>query len=140
MPMMSKLHPRVLLVDDDFAVANMYLMGLEHAGLSVTTAGSGRAALAAIAHQVPDVVVIDWNLPGMRGDELLDLLRRDARTARLPVLFLSAFAVDEVRPIRLVAEEYSTWLTKMRTTPAQLAKHVLAALESGRTAVPQAIA
>jgi len=140
MPMASNLHPRVLLVDDDFAVANMYLLGLEHAGLSVTTAGSGRAALAAIANQVPDVVVIDWNLPGMRGDELLDVLRHDARTARLPVLFLSVFASEEVRPIRLVTEEHTSWLTKLKTTPAELAKHVLATLEDGRMEVPQAIA
>jgi CheY-like chemotaxis protein len=138
--MMSKLHPTVLLVDDDFAVANMYLTGLEHAGLSVTTAGSGKAALAAIAYEVPDVVVIDWNLPGMRGDELLAVLRDNPRTARLPVLFLSVFAADEVRPMRLVREERSMWLTKTKTTPARLAEHVLNALGTGRVELPQAIA
>lgn len=139
--MTRKMHPTVLLVDDDFAVATMYLLGLEHAGLSVMTAGSAKAALAAIAYEIPQVMVVDWNMPGMRGDELLAILRTEPRTAELPVLFLSAFAPDEARPLAYVGNDRAEWLMKTRTTPAQLARYVVDALDRHLLeAKPKAIA
>jgi CheY-like chemotaxis protein len=139
--MSSNAHARVLLVDDDPSVAGMYVIGLEHAGLTVTTAGSGKAALAAIAHELPDVVVVDWNMPGMRGDQLLSILRGRPATLRLPVLFLSGFSPDEVLPRQRMTEIRSGWLMKTRTTPVQLARRVVAALGGGSAgAGPKAIA
>ena len=139
--MTSSLHHSVLLVDDDFAVASMYALGLQHAGMSVTTAANGRAALAAIGREVPEIAIVDWNLPGMSGNDLLWLLRRDVRTMRLPVVFLSVYEPDEERALTLRADDRSEWLMKTRTTPRQLAAHVLTTLnEVAALRTPEAIA
>ncbi len=124
----------VLLVDDDPAVSGMYQAGLTAAGFAVTVAGSAQAALMAIRHEHPDVAVLDWQMPEMRGDELLDVLRQDADTRELRVLFLSNFPADDPlvagaivcgRPIR--------WLVKSRTTPQDLAGYIIAALDGPST-------
>ena len=115
--------------------------GLEHAGLSVTTAAGGRAALVALRREPPDAVVTGWCMPGMRGDELLAVIRSDPRTVGLPVLFLSVFDLDETRVIDQLVDDRCEWLMKTRTTPDQLARHVLAVLEANLLAAkPKAIA
>lgn len=93
-------------------------MGLIAAGYAVTTAGSARAALEAIAGEMPDVLVVDWLMPEMRGDELLELIRDDRETRGLRVMFLSNYPRDDPNVAgAVVAGEAIPWLTKSRTTP-----------------------
>ncbi len=120
----------VLLVDDDRAIATMYRLGLEQRGFVVNVADSGEAALAAIEMRVPDVAVLDWQMPGMRGDQLLMLLRQNEQTRDLPVLMLSNYPGTEGRVIDVVfAAGALAWLEKVTTTPAQLAERLAQALE-----------
>src|SRR5438046_9317482 len=94
--------PLAMLVDDDIVIADMYRMGLEHAGFRVTVLGDPASLFRAIRDEVPDVLVLDWQLPGMSGAEALELLRRDEGTRRLPVLMLSNFVRDPRRGLRKV--------------------------------------
>ncbi len=83
-------HPvRVLVVEDD--LANRVLLGrlLERAGHTVTTAAHGRAALDLAAQDGVDLLLLDLGLPDMDGLEVCRRLRRDPRTATLPVILVS---------------------------------------------------
>lgn len=81
---------RVLLVDDDGATTDVVAAMLESVGLTVDVVDSGEAALEKLGVQPCDLVVLDWNLPGLSGIDVCRHLRRDARFAALPVLFLTA--------------------------------------------------
>lgn len=84
----SPVPGKVLLVDDDEDVR--FLMGrmLKKAGvLQVQTAASGEAALASLADDPPDLVILDQNMPGMNGVQTLEQIRK--RNPELPVLFSS---------------------------------------------------
>jgi two-component system phosphate regulon response regulator PhoB len=83
---------------------------LEHAGHRVLRAASAEAADAAIRAELPDVVVLDWMLPGESGVAFARRLRGDPRTRDLPILMLTARAMeqDKVAGLEAGADDYLT--------------------------------
>ena len=86
---------RVLVVDDDPNVVEVIAANLEAEGYTVETAADGNQAWNLLTTSPPDVVLLDWMLPGRSGIDLLAELRADAETHELPVVLLSAKARDE---------------------------------------------
>jgi len=99
---------RVLLVDDDRDIRDVVGAMLDAVGLTVESASSGEEALERVRASAYDLLVLDWNLPGMTGVELCRLLRRDPQLATLPVLFLTAHASsrDVVEAFASGADDY----------------------------------
>jgi DNA-binding response OmpR family regulator len=114
---------RVLLVEDDAALAQMYRVKLERDGYTVEVAGDGEQALGKLADRLPDLIFLDIRLPKMDGLALLERLRSSSRTKNLPVVIVSNYSEDELkaRGMELGALEY---LIKSQTTPGQLSQGV----------------
>jgi two-component system phosphate regulon response regulator PhoB len=114
---------RVLFIEDDPAVAEMYRTKLELDGYVVQSASDGETALRLAASSLPDIVFLDIGLPSMDGLAVLERLRGDERTRSLPVVILSNYSEAELvqRGLRLGALEH---LVKSQTTPAQVAGNV----------------
>ena len=122
-----------MLVDDDIVIADMYRTGLEDAGFRVTVLGDPASLFRAIREEVPDVLVLDWQLPGMSGAEALELVRRDERTTHLPVFMLSNFLGDQNGGVdRAFAAGALAWLRKSATPPSVLAERLTEALARAR--------
>ena len=87
---------RILVVDD--TEANRYAVArhLRHAGYAVSEAPDGLTALARVAEEPPDLMILDIRMPGMDGFDVVRRLRGDRRTAHLPVLHVSASFTDPV--------------------------------------------
>ena len=85
----------VLVVDDDPKLVRIVEINLTQEGYRVRTAGDGEAALAAVAEERPDLVVLDVMMPGIDGFEVLKRLKADAASADIPVVMLTARAQDE---------------------------------------------
>jgi CheY-like chemotaxis protein len=111
---------RLLLVDDDAALAEMYALQLTASGFDVITAHSGAEALRIVNVSVPDLICLDLGLPGMGGLEVLERLRDEPDTADVPVVILTNFSEPDMveRGRRLGAQDY---LIKVDTPPALLA-------------------
>ncbi|MGH7436806.1 MAG: response regulator transcription factor [Polyangiaceae bacterium] len=86
---------RVLLVDDERDIRDVVGAMLDAVGLKVEAATSSEEALERLRAAAYDLLLLDWNLPGMTGLELCRLIRKDARLATLPVLFLTAHAAPQ---------------------------------------------
>jgi len=114
---------RVLLVEDDMALAQMYRVKLERDGYTVRVAGDGEAALNRIADDLPDLIFLDIRLPKMDGLAFLERLRRSPQTKNVPVVIVSNYSEEELvsRGFQLGALEY---LIKSQTTPGQLSQRV----------------
>jgi len=97
-----------LVVDDDPDVCDLIAYKLEQSGFEVRRASNGLEALASVAAQQPDVVLLDIMMPGMSGLEVLEHWRVEASTARLAVLLLTAKAQesDVERGFELGADDY----------------------------------
>ena len=97
----------VLLVEDETELARVIARELEAAGFEVQHAADGETALANLSSRTPDVVVLDWMLPGIDG---LEVLRRLRQTSALPVLMLTARSeeIDRVIGLEVGADDYLT--------------------------------
>ena len=96
---MTDLRKRVLVVDDDRSLTELLQMVLEDAGYQVTLAENGREAIVSAAKDPPDLVVLDVVMPEMDGWATSDHLLSHERTAKIPIIFLSARvgAEDQLR-------------------------------------------
>lgn len=79
----------VLIADDDELLLDILRYRLTSSGFRVTTASDGASALAQIRECLPNVVVLDVNMPGMLGFDVLRTMRAEAGLARIPVLMLT---------------------------------------------------
>src|SRR4051812_25768731 len=85
----------VLVVEDEPQIQELVAVNLEHAGHRVRRAASAEEAEAAIREELPDVLILDWMLPGESGIALARRLRSAERTQRLPILMLTARAMEQ---------------------------------------------
>ena len=120
----------VILVEDDRTVADMYRLGLEFHGFQVSIKGSGADLFGTLGGQVPDVIVLDYDLPGAKGDEVLESIRLDDRTRGAIVFMLSNFPATHLGAIdRVFRAGAIAWLEKTKTPPRLLAEKLGEALE-----------
>ena len=98
---------RVVLIEDEPDIAEAIAYHLERAGLQVRVARTGEEGLHAVRAGA-DLVLLDLNLPGMDGLEVCRLIRRQATTAHLPIIIVSARAdeVDRVLGLEMGADDY----------------------------------
>jgi CheY-like chemotaxis protein len=101
---------RVLVVDDEPAVRTICAFNLQAAGHDVREAATGDEALAAVAEELPDLVLLDVMMPGLDGWAVAAALRAGPRTRDLPVVFLTARVeqADRQRAYELGAVGYIT--------------------------------
>lgn len=85
----------VLIVDDEAAIRDMVATALDVAGFDCLQASNAQDAHAAIINYNPDLVLLDWMMPGTTGLELIRLLKRKELTANVPVIMLTAKAEED---------------------------------------------
>lgn len=106
----DKLRPdtTVLLVEDEVAIVTMLRYNLEREGFKVLATGDGEEAVNMVRDHSPDVIVLDWMLPGMTGVEVCKQLRWDQQTKNIPIIMLSARGEegDRIRGLDSGADDY----------------------------------
>ena len=86
----SRVHKRILIVEDEPAIRDMVAFALRKGEFEPVHAGDARQAQEAIAERVPDLILLDWMLPGSSGLELARRWRREALTREVPIIMLTA--------------------------------------------------
>jgi two-component system phosphate regulon response regulator PhoB len=111
----------VLVVEDEAAIAELILLNLRHSGYTVSIAADADQAQAAVDRVLPDLVLLDWMLPGQSGLQLAKRWRSEARTRELPIIMLTARAdeADKINGLDAGADDY---LTKPFSTKELLAR------------------
>jgi len=104
------MQSNILVVEDEPAIQELIAVNLEHAGHSVTRTSSAEQAEDEIRRALPDMVVLDWMLPGQSGVALARRLRADSRTRDLPIIVLTARVAeqDKVAGLEAGADDYIT--------------------------------
>jgi two-component system phosphate regulon response regulator PhoB len=102
--------PRVLVVEDEAAIAELIAVNLRHNGFQPVWAADGDAAQAEIDAVLPDVILLDWMLPGTSGVQLAKQWRNAARSKTVPILMLTARGAepDKVQGLDAGADDYIT--------------------------------
>lgn len=112
---------RILLVDDEPALREIYDVELTRSGYEVLLATNGEEGLATIRREMPDAILLDLQMPVKDGFDVLRELSRDERLKRIPVVILSN--ADEEASFKKVGQfETHFYLVKALTTPSKVAK------------------
>jgi two-component system phosphate regulon response regulator PhoB len=112
---------RVLIVEDEEPLTMLLRYNLEAAGYVVDSAARGDEAELKLRESTPDLIVLDWMLPGLSGIELCRRLRSHSATAQLPIIMLTARGeeTDRVRGLATGADDY---IVKPFSVPELLAR------------------
>lgn len=124
---------KVLVIEDEHEIREMLNFTLTRAGFSVGEADSAEAALGQLDGPLPDLLIVDWMLPGMSGVELARRLRQDEHTANLPMIMLTARG-EETDKLKSFDSGMDDYLTKP-FSPKELIARIRALLR--RTGTPE---
>ncbi len=91
----------ILSVDDEDDVTALVSFHLRKAGYLVRTAADGRSALNAVALEKPDLLILDLMLPDIDGFGVCEILRRQPKTATIPIIILTAWATPDAQHVGL---------------------------------------
>ena len=100
----------ILVVEDEPAIQELIAVNLEHAGHHVIRARDAEGALGIVRNALPDLLLIDWMLPGMSGVALARQMRQEERTKAIPIILLTARGAeaDKVSGLEAGADDYVT--------------------------------
>jgi len=97
MPKASSKRKRILIVEDDVALRNVYEMRLKLDGYDVIVAGDGEEGLSIAVKEKPDLVMLDLMMPKISGMDVLDILKSTPETKKIPVIILTALTQESVK-------------------------------------------
>jgi DNA-binding response OmpR family regulator len=125
------MKPKILVVDDEPDALELIQFNLKGAGMEVLTASNGSEALKKARNNLPDLIILDLMLPEVDGLEVCKILRREEKTADIPICMLTAKAaeIDRVLGLELGADDYVT----KPFSPRELVLRVKALLRRKRT-------
>ncbi|TCV88099.1 phosphate regulon transcriptional regulator PhoB [Sulfurirhabdus autotrophica] len=100
----------ILLVEDEPGIQELIKFNLNQAGHTVISALNAERALTSIRETLPDLILLDWMLPGMSGIELAKKIRSDSRTSAVPIIMLTARGEEQDKLVGLDvgADDYIT--------------------------------
>ncbi len=118
---------RILLVEDDDALASVYLVRLQAENFDVRRVANGEDALAAAISYKPDLVLLDVMMPKVSGFDVLDILRNTPETANLKIIILTALSqeADKERAYSLGVDDYLVKSQVVITDVIERIKHLL---------------
>ncbi len=104
------MQKHILIVEDEAAIRDMVAFALRKAGMESMHAADARAAQNAISERIPDLILLDWMLPGMSGVELARRLKADGCTRDVPIIMLTARGdeQDKITGLEIGADDYIT--------------------------------
>jgi len=102
------MRKRILIVEDEASIRDMVAFALRRADMEPAHAADARAAQHAIAENIPDLILLDWMLPGTSGLELARRLRREENTREIPIIMLTARGeeIDRVNGLEAGVDDY----------------------------------
>jgi len=104
----STVAANILVVEDEAAIQELIAINVEQAGHRAVLAGDAEDAYIKVQQRLPDLILLDWMLPGMSGLEFLRRMKANARTQRIPVIMLTARAeeLDKLHGLETGADDY----------------------------------
>lgn len=117
--MNKTVKPKIVVVEDEPAICQMYVMKLENSGFDVAAAYDGKEGLEVIKSFVPELILLDLRMPVMSGDAMLEKLRETDQGADIKVVILTNISRDEA-PHNLRFLHVDRYIVKAHHTPSQI--------------------
>lgn len=122
---------KILLVDDDITLHEMYAERLKAEGYTVVSAYDGEEAIDKAYQETPDIMLLDIMMPKINSIDVMKKLREDEKTADIPIILLTAL-VQEISKIKKMMKPYDSYLIKSEIMPAQVIETIEKSLAISR--------
>lgn len=123
------MHKKVLIVEDDTALFNMYSVELKIKGYDVLNVNDGLLAMPKARDYKPDIILLDIMLPGMNGLNILTELKTDPQTSEIPVIMLTNYGSED--NVKKALESGATdYIMKYKILPSELSEKIQVVLGS----------
>ena len=122
---------KLLLVDDDMTLRELYEERMRMEGYTIISAVDGEEAIEKVAKEKPDVILLDIMMPKINGIDVMKMLREKEDTANIPIIILTAL-VQEIDKIKNMMKPYDSYLIKSEIMPKDVVEKVKWALETKR--------
>jgi DNA-binding response OmpR family regulator len=114
---------KIAIIEDDAVINQMYRMKFEADGFDVQVADNGKTGVALVETFLPDIILMDLQMPEMGGEEALKNIRAKEWGANIPVIILTNLGVEE-SPKSLRELNISSYIVKAESTPSQVVAKV----------------
>lgn len=114
---------KVMVVDDDMTLHEMYVERLKTAGYTVVSAYDGEEAINKITSEMPDIILLDVMMPKINGIDVMKKLRENEKTKNIPIILLTAL-VQEISKIKTMMSEKDAYMIKSEVSPAEIIKEI----------------
>lgn len=114
---------KILLVDDDMTLHEMYAERLKAEGYTIVSAYDGEEAIEKVTKETPDLILLDIMMPKINGIDVMKKLREDESTANIPIILLTAL-VQEISKVKTMMKDYDSYLIKSEIMPADVIKTI----------------
>lgn len=111
--------PKILIVDDDMILREMYEARLKEEEFIILSAADGAEALEKVAKEKPDLIVLDIMMPKVNGIDVMKKLRENEETAGIPIILLTAL-VREIDKLKEMMKDYDAYLVKSEIMPGEV--------------------
>lgn len=119
---------KIAIIEDDVVISQMYRMKLEADGFEVQLANNGKRGVALVEAFLPDIILLDLQMPEMDGAEALELIRKSEKARDIPVIVLTNLGEEE-SPKKLRSLGIHSYIVKANLTPRQVVQRVKEALD-----------
>lgn len=118
---------KIAIIEDDPVISQMYRMKFEADGFDVQMASNGKSGVDLVKNFLPDMILLDLQMPEMDGAEALAIIRKNSWGKNIPVIILTNMGEEE-SPKSLKALGIHSYIVKANLTPRQVAQRVKEAL------------
>ncbi len=127
---------KILLVDDEEAIVDVFKQALEQANFQVMTAANGTQGMEQARKELPDIIFLDQVLPDMNGNAVLQQLKADPQTKQIPIAMLSNYNQDTLvaDAMKMGASDY---ILKYQIAPQDLAAKAQSLIQEAKTQLAQ---
>lgn len=119
---------KILVVDDDMILREMYEARLKEEGYVIVGASDGEEALSKVKSEKPELILLDIMMPKVNGIDVMKKLRADESTANIPVILLTAL-VREIDKVKDMMKDCDAYLIKSEIMPGQVVEKIKDSLE-----------
>ncbi len=117
---------KILIVEDDIPLRDMYQARLEMEGYKVLVADDGESGLAITTREKPSLIILDLMMPKISGMDILDILKSTPETKNIPIIVLTALTTNKTKSLVYGAEDY---LVKAETSLEEIIDKVKSVLK-----------
>ncbi|MEK9155886.1 MAG: response regulator [Patescibacteria group bacterium] len=119
---------KILIVDDDMILREMYEARLKEEGYEISVASDGEEAIQKVEKEQPDLIILDIMMPKINGIDVMRKIRSNDAIANIPIILLTAL-VREIDKVKEMMKEYDSYLIKSDIMPGEVVEKIKAALE-----------